>query len=131
VLDDAHALAPATRRSLEQNRIPHVHRDAARFLSEHYADARVLTTWPASDELKNPYFGYTPRALQVVSIKNFLPDALEQAAQQKSDYDVALVFTTHGGPSLEDATRTLGGRVVFNAEKNGQWAAVLDMKAKE
>jgi hypothetical protein len=103
-----------------------VHRDAARFLAEHYADARVLTTWPATDELKNPYFGYTPRTLRVFSIKNFLPDALERAAQQKSEYDVALLFTTHGGPNLEEAARTLGGRVVFSEEKNGQWAAVVE-----
>ena len=102
-----------------------VHRDAARFLAERYPDARVLTTWPASDELKNPYFGYTPRPLRVFTIENFLPAALERAAQQKSEYDVALLFTTHGGPDAEESARTLGGRIVFHEERNGQWAAVI------
>src|SRR5205085_577873 len=38
-----------------------LHRDAAHYLDEHSGDARVLTTWPATDELKNPYYGYTSR----------------------------------------------------------------------
>jgi 4-amino-4-deoxy-L-arabinose transferase-like glycosyltransferase len=102
------------------------HRDAAHYLSEHYTNARVLTSWPATDELNTPYFGYTERPLRVYAIENFLPPALERAARQKSEYDVALIFTAHGGPSAEEAARTLGGRIVFHEEKNGQWVAVVE-----
>ncbi|MBC7931890.1 MAG: glycosyltransferase family 39 protein, partial [Rubrivivax sp.] len=102
-----------------------LHRDAARFLSENHPDARVLTTWPAIDELKNPYFGYAVRPLKVFAVENFKREALERAAQQKSEYDAALLFTTHGGLEMEEAARLLGGRVVFSEEKNGQWVAVV------
>ncbi len=103
-----------------------LHRDAAHFLEEKYPGARVLTSWPATDELRNPYFGYTPRALEVVPVENFLPDTLEQAAQRKSEYDVAFLYSSHGGLELEDAVRLLGGRVVFREERKGQWVAVVE-----
>jgi 4-amino-4-deoxy-L-arabinose transferase-like glycosyltransferase len=103
-----------------------LHRDAARFLSERYAGARVLTSWPATDELRNPYYGYTPRALNVVPVENFLKPELERAAARKSEYDVALLYSSHGGPELDEAARLLGARVVFREERKGQWVAVLE-----
>ncbi|MDT5295492.1 MAG: hypothetical protein QOJ76_2372, partial [Acidobacteriota bacterium] len=36
-----------------------LHRDAAHFIAERYADARVLTSWPATDELTHADYGYT------------------------------------------------------------------------
>jgi hypothetical protein len=103
-----------------------LHQDAARFLAEKYPEARVLTSWPATDELRNPYYGYTPRALNVVPVENFLPAELERAAAHKSEYDVALLYSSHGGPDLDEAARLLNGRVVFREERKGQWVAVLD-----
>jgi 4-amino-4-deoxy-L-arabinose transferase-like glycosyltransferase len=103
-----------------------LHRDAARFLSDKHPQARVLTAWPATDELRNPYFGYTDRALNVFPVENFLPDTLDRAARRKSEYDVALLYSTHGGPELEEAARLLGGRVVFEERRKGQWVAVLE-----
>ena len=108
-----------------------LHRDAARFLEEKHADARVLTTWPATDELRNPYYGYAGRAFRVLPVENFLPETLKQAAQRKSEYDVALLYSTHGGAGLEEAARLLGGRVVFRGEREGQWVAVLDARGGE
>jgi hypothetical protein len=105
-------------------------RDAARFLEEKYPRARVLTSWPATDELRNPYFGYLSRPLEVFPVENFLRDTLQRAATQKSDYDVALLYSTHGGLELEEAARLLGGHVVFREERKGQWVAVLDIKAE-
>lgn len=102
-----------------------LHRDAARLLAEKYPDARVLTSWPATDELRNPYYGYTPRALNVVPVENFLPAELGRAAARKSDYDVALLYSSHGGPELDEAARLLNGRVVFREERKGQWVAVV------
>ncbi|HWW76327.1 MAG TPA: hypothetical protein VNZ44_13100, partial [Pyrinomonadaceae bacterium] len=103
-----------------------LHRDAAHFLEEKYPRARVLTSWPATDELRNPYFGYTPRALNVVPVENFLPDTVEQVARRKSEYDVVFLYSSHGGLELEDAARLLGGRVVFQEERKGQWVAVVE-----
>jgi len=103
-----------------------LHRDAARFIEGQYPRARVLTTWPASDELRNPYYGYTQRPLSVVAVENFLKPSLEAAARRRDEYDVALLFTTHGGLPLEEAARTLGARVVFQEEREGQWVAVVE-----
>jgi hypothetical protein len=102
-----------------------LHRDAAQFIDKNYSDPRVLTAWPATDELKNPYFGYAARPLRVVAVENFRPESL-RAAAVKSDYDLALLFSTHGGPTLEEAAAALGGRVAFRAEREGQWAAVVE-----
>ncbi|HEX8335455.1 MAG TPA: glycosyltransferase family 39 protein [Pyrinomonadaceae bacterium] len=106
-----------------------LHRDAARFLGDEHPDARVLTSWPATDELRNPYYGYTPRALKVVPVENFLPAELVRAAARKSEYDVALLYSSHGGLDLDEAARLLGGRVVFREDRKGQWVAVVDVRA--
>ena len=97
-------------------------------MADEYPAARVLTTWPATDELKNPYYGYAGRPLRVVPVENFLPPALERAARSRDDYDIAFVFTTHGGPDLQEAARLLGARVVFSREREGQWVAVLEKR---
>ncbi|HEV3468214.1 MAG TPA: glycosyltransferase family 39 protein [Pyrinomonadaceae bacterium] len=103
-----------------------LHRDAARFLSERHPRARVLTTWPATDELKNPYFGYLGRPLAVFAVENFRRENLERAAARKSEYDVAFLYSTHGGLGLEDAAALVGGRVAFHKERKGQWVAVVE-----
>ncbi len=100
-------------------------RDAARFLSENYSDARVLTSWPATDELRNPYYGYTPRALAVFPVESLKREDLEPAAAQRTQYDAALLYSTHGGLELEEAARILDARVVFREERKGQWVAVV------
>lgn len=107
-----------------------LHRDAARFLEAERPEARVLTSWPATDELRNPYYGYTTRALKVVTADNFLRPELERAAARKADYDVVFLYSTHGGLGLEEAARLLGGRVVFQEHRKGQWVALLDVKAE-
>ena len=103
-----------------------LHRDAARFLAEKYPEARVLTSWPATDELRNSYYGYTPRALSVVPVENFLPAELERAAARKSEYDVVFIYSSHGGLELKEAADLLGGRVVFEENRKGQWVAVIE-----
>lgn len=102
-----------------------LHRDAARFLAERYPDARVLTSWPATDELRNPYYGYTPRSLAVVPAESLKREDLEGAAARRAEYDAALLYSTHGGLSLEDAAQLLNARVVFREERKGQWVAVV------
>jgi hypothetical protein len=102
-----------------------LHRDAAHFLSENYPRARVLTSWPATDELRNTYYGYTERALAVFPVESQRREDLEPAAARRSEYDAALLYSTHGGLSLEDAARLLDARIVFREERKGQWVAVV------
>jgi 4-amino-4-deoxy-L-arabinose transferase-like glycosyltransferase len=109
-----------------------LHRRAARFIERTYEDPRVFTAWPARDELANPDYGYTTRPLRVtVGPQDFGRESLEEARRRRQEYDTALVFSTHGGPSLEELTAALGGRVRFREERGGQWVAVLEVSSEQ
>ncbi len=127
-----------------------VHQEAIAYLEQHDPDATVLTAWPAAAELLRPELGYTDHHFAVFSIENFTLPEIEKAAEQPSRYDVALVFTTHyTAPALAQYLRNhpesrrgrkyaeqhdlsppeiaamLGGRVAWEDNRNGEWAAVL------
>jgi hypothetical protein len=86
----------------------HLHEDAERFLEARYPMARVLTAWPASDELTRPWLGYITRPMQVVRIEDFSLDEILAAADfrsnvdssnfERSDFAVALIFSTKDEP---------------------------------
>src|ERR1700693_4893974 len=115
--------------------------------------ARVLTAWPASDEITRPWLGYTTRPMRVVRIEDFSLDEVLFAAAIRDKYEVALVFSTkyEPGPSPWDrwqtwtemktrffgfhrdlppapAAQILGGRVVFFERRKKQWIAVIEME---
>src|SRR6266850_1505088 len=50
-----------------------MHSEASRFMALRYPRARVLTAWPASDELSRPWLGYVSRPFPVVRIEDFTP----------------------------------------------------------
>ncbi len=138
-----------------------LHQDAERYLEARYPMAHVLTAWPASDELTRPWLGYTTRPVQVVRIEDFSLDEVLSAAEFRSHFEVALVFSikyepprplldrwnTSLGRAWTDlkrrffgfhrdlppaaAARILGGRVVFSEESTGQWVAVIEMERAE
>jgi hypothetical protein len=130
-----------------------MHEGAAAYLEDHYAQARVLTAWPASDEISRPYLGYVRRPLSVVRIENFTAEQVMGAAQERSRFDVALVFSTKYEPAhpvmprwpvwekLKErffgyhhdlppviAAQLLGGHVVYEDHRPGQWVAVIEME---
>ena len=70
-----------------------------RFLEARYPMAHVLTAWPASDELTRPWLGYTTRPVQVVRIEDFSLDEVLSAAEFRSHFEVALVFSTKYEPA--------------------------------
>jgi len=137
-----------------------LHEDAERFLEARYPMARVLTAWPASDEISRTWLGYTTRPMQVVRIENFSLDEILSATDFRSNspskYEVALIFSTkyEPAPALWDrwriwtewksrffgfhhdlppaaAAQILGGRVVFSEQRQGQWIAVIEMEKEE
>jgi hypothetical protein len=138
-----------------------LHEDGERFLEARYPMARVLTAWPAADELTRPWLGYITRPMQVVRIENFSLDEVLSAADFRSNFDVALVFSTKYEPAHpllgranmdrwkkweELKTRffgfhrdlppaavahILGGRIVFSEERKGQWIAVIEVERVE
>jgi len=138
-----------------------LHEDGERFLEARYPMARVLTAWPASDELTRPWLGYITRPMRVVRIADFSLDEVLSAADFRlnsspPNYEAALIFSTkyEPGPARWDRWRTwtewktrffgfhrdlppaaaaqiLGGRIVFSEQRQGQWIAVIEIKPAE
>ena len=130
-----------------------LHAQAGRFLALRYPRARVLTAWPASDELSRPWLGYVSHPFPVVRIEDFTPGQVAIAAASANQFDVALAFSTKYQPAhplLEDwaswralkekyfgyhrdlppeeIAQRLGGRVVFQKPSDGQWVAVIALE---
>ena len=130
-----------------------LHQAGENYLTARYPMARVLTAWPASDELTRPYLGYVTRPMQIVRIENFTLDEVISAAEARSSFDVALVFSTTYVPPhpffegwlrwQEWKTRffgyhrdlppaavaeIIGGRVVFVEHRAAQWIAIIEIE---
>ena len=132
-----------------------LHAEASNFLAIRYPGARVLTAWPAADEITRSWLGYVnangslPR---VVRIENFSTAQINLAAQARGQFDVAFVFSTKYEPPHpflgienwdawlrvkerffgyhhdllpEDIAERLGGTIAYHNERNGQWIAVI------
>ena len=133
-----------------------LHQHAETFLEERYPHARVLTAWPASDELTRPYLGYVPRPIKVVKIEDFSAEQVLSAADARSRFDVALVFSTKYQPqpkmferwrlwqewksryfgyhvdlTPEVAASVLGGNIVYVERRHGQWVSIIEMEKIE
>ena len=127
-----------------------MHAEASRFLALRYSGERVLTAWPASDELTRPWLGYINQPFRVLRIEDFSVPQIDLAARARDRFDVALVFSTKYQPPHvlfenwdawqrvkekffgyhrdllpEDIAQRLGGTVAFHKERNGQWIAVI------
>jgi hypothetical protein len=135
-----------------------LHQRAEEFLEARYPMARVLTAWPASDELTRPFLGYVTRPMQVVRIEHFAAEQLISVADLHAsgagpDFEVALVFSTKYEPAhplLEHwrlwqqwkarffdyhrdvppaaAAQILGGNLVYAETRHGQWIGVIEME---
>jgi hypothetical protein len=115
-----------------------------------YPGKRVLTAWPASDELSRPWLGYVSQGFRVVRIEDFSISQIDVAAQARGQFDVALVFSTKYQPPHpllenwaawqhikerffgyhrdllpEDIVQRLSGTIAYRKERNGQWIAVI------
>ena len=130
-----------------------LHQHAEEFLAAHYPAARVLTAWPASDEITLPYLGYVTQPMRVFRVEDFTVEQLMSAAEVRSRFDVALVFSTKYEPPrplLEHwrlwqewktrffgyhrdvppaaAAQILGGQLVYSERHDGQWVGVIEME---
>lgn len=127
-----------------------MHAEACRFLAMRYPGQRVLTAWPASDELTRPWLGYVNRPFHVARIEDFSPPQVDLAARARDHFDVALVFSTkyqpphplfenwdtwqrikekffdyHRDMLPEEIAQRLGGTIAYHKERNGQWVAII------
>ena len=133
-----------------------LHQRAESFLEARHPMARALTAWPASDELSQPYLGYVTRPVQVVRIVDFTAEELFAASDLGSRFDVALVFSTkyepahplferwetwqrwkteffgyHRDAPPAAAAQILGGQVVYEEHRPGQWVAIIELARME
>jgi len=133
-----------------------LHQHAEDFVEARYPMARVLTAWPASDELTRPYLGYVTRPMRVFRIEDFTVEQLMAASDMRSNFDVALVFSTkyepphpwferwrtwqrwkteffgyHRDVPPAAAAQILAGRLVYNDLRHGQWVGVIEMEHVE
>ena len=129
-----------------------MHAEASRFLALRYPGVRVLTAWPASDELSRPWLGYVnaSQPFRVLRIEDFSAAQIDLAVRGREHYDVILVFSTKYQPPRarlenwdawlrikekffgyhrdllpEDIAQRLGGTIVDRKQLNGQWIAVI------
>ncbi len=132
------------------------HKQTADFLVEHYPEARILTSWPATDELTRPWLGYVKQPMPVVRIDNFTGAQLRGAAKDSANFDTALLFSTKYEPATdvaapllwwrkmqekyfdyhrdlppEVAAALLGGRLVYQARRGAEWAAVVRIESQQ
>ncbi len=127
-----------------------VHQEAIDFVAEHYPGATVLTAWPVAADLFRPELGYVSTPIRAVSIEDFTLPQIRRAAQEPGRYDTAIVFTSHfvtpsfrsylmnhpntrRGREFEtsrdltpaEIAAMLGGKIVWQDDCGGEWAAVL------
>ena len=103
-----------------------LHEDGEHFLEARYPMARVLTAWPASDEITRPWLGYITRPMRVVRIEDFSLDHVLSAAGLHPDYDVALVFST----KYESPTRILGSLASVRADQSKMEKPLLRISSR-
>jgi hypothetical protein len=128
-----------------------LHKIGDAYVDQHYAHERVLTAWPASDEITRPYLGYVRQPMRVVRIDDFSLQQMLNAYLQKSEFDAVLAFSTKYDPQNffshipvweklkvrffgyhedlppEAIAQLVSGRIVTQEKLNGQWIAVIEL----
>ncbi len=129
-----------------------MHVEADRFLALRYPGTRVLTAWPASDELSRPWLGYVSQPFRVLRIEDFSPPQIDVAVKGRRYYDIVVVFSTKYQPAHpllenwlwwqrikerffgyhrdllpEEIAQRVGGTIAYHDERDGQWVAVIAM----
>ncbi len=117
-------------------------------VEQRYPRGAVLSAWPVTDGLRKPELGYVTEPLAVVAIDNFSLPALQRLVASPEEYSTAIVFSTKNDPagfhfrpwdarqegryfdlhydlSANAVATLLGGTVVWQQRRRGQWAAVL------
>ena len=62
-----------------------LHQDAARYLESRPAGERILTAWPATDELSRPFLGYVSKPLPATPLEGFTARDFQRVAPESFD----------------------------------------------
>lgn len=74
-----------------------LHQGAAENLALLPPGIRVLTAWPATDELTRPELGYTNRRVRVVPLEDFSEESFNRVRPE--DFDVVFLYSREWQPS--------------------------------
>jgi 4-amino-4-deoxy-L-arabinose transferase-like glycosyltransferase len=131
-----------------------LHQKAAQFLESRPVGERILTAWPASDELGRPFLGYVAKPLRVVPLEGFTardfvriaPDSFDilyvYARKWEPPQDLFIRFPylekVHAhhfdyAPQIaeEILVARYGLRLVAGFERRGQWVRIYEKRQAE
>ena len=75
----------------------HLHARAAQLLEGQAGDRRILTAWPATDELAHPILGYVRQPLKVVPVGDFGRHDFEGVSPQS--FNCVYLYSRHWEPT--------------------------------
>jgi 4-amino-4-deoxy-L-arabinose transferase-like glycosyltransferase len=73
-----------------------LHKEAARFLAQEPGRPRILTAWPATDELTRPFLGYVDKPLRVIRLKGFSARAFKHVSA--NSFDILYIYSRQWNP---------------------------------
>jgi len=73
-----------------------LHEQAAHYLETQPGQPRILTAWPATDELTQPFLGYVRRPLRVVPVQGFAPQELANVPPES--FDLLYIYSRRWEP---------------------------------
>jgi 4-amino-4-deoxy-L-arabinose transferase-like glycosyltransferase len=74
-----------------------LHQRAAQFLEAQAGKQRILSAWPATDELVHPFLGYVQQPLNVVPVRDFGRHDFDNAPP--GSFDCLYLYSRHWEPS--------------------------------
>jgi len=83
----------------------HLHQQAARILEDQACKGRILTAWPATDELVHPLLGYVAQPLRVVPLQDFTRHDFDSVSA--GSFDCAYLYSRHWEPQNNWLSRHL------------------------
>jgi hypothetical protein len=133
-----------------------LHAQAEAEIAQRYPHARVLTAWPASDEMTRPFLGYVKQPMDVIRVENFSDAEIKRGSRVMGEFDVAFLFATkwepprpllqslafgealqkrlfdyHEDVTPEHAAELLGGRIMRYENRNNEWVAIVAIERVE
>ena len=75
-----------------------LHQQAAQLLEAQPGKGRILTAWPASDELARPILGYVRRPLNVIAVEGFGGHEFQSASPES--FDCLYLYSRRWEPSI-------------------------------
>jgi 4-amino-4-deoxy-L-arabinose transferase-like glycosyltransferase len=130
-----------------------LHQQTAAYLESLPGNPRILTAWPASDELARPFLGYVRRPLHVVAVSGFKPEEFREVSADS--FDLLYLYSRKWEPAHNLLNRIpflerlqtryfdyapqarddwlaaqYGLRLLQQFERRGQWVRVYSKQGK-